>query len=125
MEGLAARAREPRSHASFGRPPGEYRSAGEAESIRYHANYPNPFSDYTEIIFDLRDDGDVTVNIYTLSGRLVKELDHAGVQGYNYVPYDGTDSSDRNLTNGIYLYKIITDESNGNAEATGKMVIVR
>ena len=72
-------------------------------------NWPNPFKDRTEFVYFLTVPAtDVTIKIYTESGRLIKKIKHApGNIGYNYEPWDGRDDDGDQIANGTYIYKII------------------
>ena len=85
-------------------------------------NYPNPFSTSTEFIFTLtgRQVPDVfTIQIYSMSGKVVKEIskDELGPLkiGLNRTRYkwDGTDDFGNKLANGVYVYRLITSEVEG------------
>ncbi len=67
-----------------------------------HQNYPNPFNPITNIDYSIPYNCFVTIKIYDLLGRemttLVNELK---TSGYHKLEFDG-----RNLTSGIYFYRI-------------------
>jgi hypothetical protein len=73
-------------------------------------NYPNPFSAGTNFTFNITQIPDeFRLNIYTLTGRLIKtillaksDLNH----GFNSINWDGTDEDGDLVGNGIYFYKI-------------------
>lgn len=69
--------------------------------------YPNPSSGPLRFTFLLSAAANVSVRIYTISGRLVANtLPQACVFGYNEIEWDGRDHEGQLLPNGIYLYKI-------------------
>ena len=39
-----------------------------------HQNYPNPFNPSTNINFDLKDNGAVSLDVYDVSGKLVRRI---------------------------------------------------
>ncbi len=96
-------------------------------AIEEVVNYPNPFTSSTAFTFQTNRDGaDVTIKIYTLSGRLIQELYGTTVKGYNQsITWDGTDRDGDQVANGVYLYKIIIKDSDGKAEKIDKLVILR
>jgi hypothetical protein len=108
-------------------------SAGsEGYAIRDVYNWPNPMSDITYFTYSLTQAGtrDVKLKIFTLTGKLVYELDNLGTrQLYNSNsdrPWDGRDREGHELANGVYFYKIVAEHEQGHtAEATGKLVILR
>jgi len=75
-------------------------------------NYPNPFSTSTMFTFDhdLRNQNlDILINIYTVSGRLVKSIQEqrfgAGSR-VNDINWNASDDFGSKLAKGVYLYKI-------------------
>jgi len=75
-------------------------------------NYPNPFSTNTNFMFDhdlSSANLDIVVNIYTISGKLVKSIvDNRFTSGTRIddINWDGRDDYGNKLAKGIYLYKI-------------------
>jgi hypothetical protein len=49
---------------------------------------------------------DVLLRLYTVSGRLVRVLRAAGVEGQLQLPWDGLDDERYPLANGVYLFKL-------------------
>jgi flagellar hook assembly protein FlgD len=95
-------------------------------------NYPNPFSDVTNFYYHLSSDADkVEVRIFTLVGRLIREIPYASDQnGINHsATWDGKDQDGDEVANGVYIYKITAEGMvNGKQEKTevfGKAVVVR
>ena len=104
-------------------------------------NYPNPVSSRTS---DPNNEGrtrftytlttaadDVTIKIFTVSGRLVNELkDLANACGYHEYPrakkgWRCVDFDDRKLANGVYFYKVIAQKGSKKIEKIEKMAILR
>ena len=70
-------------------------------------NYPNPFTDGTTITCELTGEADeVSIKIYSLSGRLVQEFTEDATAGFMMIPWDGRDQNDEEVANGIYYCKI-------------------
>lgn len=88
-------------------------------------NYPNPFSDVTSITFTLSQEAQVTIKIYTVSGKLVRTLNPPPVVGFNIYEYDGRDHQGDPLSNGTYLYKIIANSGDQQVDTIEKMVKIR
>jgi len=89
-------------------------------------NYPNPFKQGTCFTFNLYQEGDVILNIYTIGGRRIKTLAQNGRSyGYNQIFWDGRDAEGSLLANGVYFYKITVKGQSGEASALGKMVVMK
>ena len=79
-------------------------------------NYPNPFVSYTEFWFNHNSSSelDVMVQVYTVSGKLVKTLrgnSSTGNKGGNTslfrgLPWDGKDDFGDKIGKGVYVYKL-------------------
>jgi hypothetical protein len=95
--------------------------------------WPNPMKDLTHFTYYLTQSGTrrVSVRVFTLTGKLVYELDGLGTRGpafnsNNEQPWDGRDREGHLLANGVYFYRIKAEHSDGHsAESTGKLVILR
>ena len=91
----------------------EFVVAEDIEGFMQHVfNYPNPFSTNTNFTFehDLRNANlDVLINIYTVSGKLVKTIQDqkfASGSRVDDINWDGRDDFGSKLAKGVYLYKI-------------------
>ncbi len=74
-------------------------------------NYPNPFNPTTHITFSLPTRAQVSLAIYDLTGRLVKEIvDDQYDVGIHHVVWDATDSWGHGVASGIYYYRLKTDQ---------------
>jgi hypothetical protein len=96
-------------------------------SINEVMNYPNPFVDFTDFTYILTQPADrVKIKIYTISGRLIRELEFAPTDvGFNQLRWDGLDDDRDLLSNGVYLYKIIARKGDEQKEVIEKLVIMR
>ncbi len=101
-------------------------------------NYPNPFTDRTCFQFDHNlagQDLDVMVQIYTVSGRLVKTLQQqvnndGGLRTGDCLEWDGRDDFGDQLARGVYLYRVNVRVVGANSELTAesdfeKLVILK
>jgi len=90
-------------------------------------NYPNPFAQMTEFTYVLTQPADeVKIKIYTVAGRLIRELEFAPANaGFNALHWDGRDDDADFLANGVYLYKIIARRGNQQVAALDKFVVMR
>lgn len=85
-------------------------------------NYPNPFTQLTNICFDLPKSGSACVSIYNMKGQLVRSFDWVHFEvGNNSVTWDGKDDQGKTVADGMYLYKIQTKDSSTH----GKMLFMR
>jgi photosystem II stability/assembly factor-like uncharacterized protein len=72
-------------------------------------NYPNPFSDYTVINYQLTVADRVTLTIYDLTGRKISRLvDDFKPSGTYSITWDGRDQSGDQVPPGMYVYQIRT-----------------
>ena len=76
-------------------------------------NYPNPFINYTEFWFNHNSSTnlDVTIQIFTISGRLVKTINgitesSAGSNFSRDFSWDGRDDFGDKVAKGVYVYKV-------------------
>ncbi len=97
-------------------------------------NAPNPFTNTTSIIFDHNQACDllqVQVLIYNIRGQLVRELKATvNASGYrvgpNQLVWDGTNNGGQALSQGVYIYTLRIQNSNGTyTEKSNKMVLMK
>lgn len=70
-------------------------------------NYPNPFNPQTTISFSLQETGKINLSIYNIKGQKVKTLLNGNREvGSHTVVWNGKDSSDKEVSSGIYFYKL-------------------
>ncbi len=95
------------------------------QSNIYAQNFPNPFNISTIIYFTIpysMTGSCVKLNIYNISGELVKTLVDEELQAGNYsTEWDGTNQSGRIVASGIYLYEVRA----GNLNKFGKMNLLK
>jgi hypothetical protein len=95
-------------------------SNGVPARLALRGSAPNPFSRGTVIRFDLPEQGEVTLSIHDVGGRLLRELvGEVRPPGSHSVAWDGRNSSGRAVQAGIYFVRL---ESGGKV-ATGKLVV--
>ena len=88
-------------------------------------NYPNPMKDRTDFTFILSKPAEVTIKIYTVTGRLIKTLKKSASASYNEIFWDGTDEDGHKVANGVYLYKVIAENGEGKISFVEKLVVMR
>ena len=99
----------------------------EPVSITHVLNVPNPIDANTVFIYNLAQAPDqVTVKIYTVSGRLIRTIENASARrGYNETDWDARDENRERLANGVYFYKIIVEQDGRKIEKIGRLAILR
>ena len=81
------------------------------ETFALHQNFPNPFNPITTLSYGLPKVSDVGLAIFDMVGNEVAILVNTRQQaGFRSVQWDGTDSMDRAVSAGVYLYRIQAGE---------------
>ncbi|MFI5145103.1 MAG: type IX secretion system sortase PorU, partial [Ignavibacteria bacterium] len=92
-------------------------------------NIPNPFKDNTVFTFqhNYPDPINAKIKIYTVAGRLIKEIDRYNIsEKFVSIPWDGHDADGDRLSNGVYIYKLTVETGKGNSIVnTGKLAVLR
>ena len=85
--------------------------------FQLNQNYPNPFNPLTRINYELQIANYVTLSVYDINGRLVKELVNQKQSAGNYsIDFDGS-----GLPSGTYIYRLQA----GDFSETKKMVLLK
>jgi len=102
------------------------RSMEEQDELTYELMecFPNPFNNYTTIKYQLPEDSSelLKIKIYNTKGQLVKKYEVSSQDGTNEVIWDGKNSRGRDAPNGIYLYRLETDNYKSKVK---RMLILR
>ncbi|MCC6399089.1 MAG: T9SS type A sorting domain-containing protein [Bacteroidetes bacterium] len=78
-------------------------------AFRLYDNYPNPFNPETNIRFDLRQSGNVLLEVFNALGQKVATLiDESMPAGSYNVRWDATSRYGDRLSSGVYLYRLST-----------------
>lgn len=100
-------------------------------AIKHLLNYPNPFTGKTTFHFDHNQAGQdmsVLVQIFTVTGKLVKTLSAQSVASnshFDKLDWDGKDDYGDPIGKGVYLYKVTVKTSAAkSAEEFQKLVIL-
>lgn len=101
----------------------------DALVMTHVVNYPNPMTNDTYFTFSLLNpepQATVTINIYTILGRLIKKIKTslASPQGFQKIYWDGYDDNGNKLANGVYLYKITVDNGVKKVSKIEKLMIL-
>jgi FlgD Ig-like domain/Fibronectin type III domain len=85
-------------------------------------NYPNPFNPTTTISFSLIETGNVTIEVFNVKGKIVKQLINEQLPvGQHSVVWNGTDDNNNFVSSGVYFYKM----RSGNYIQTRKMILLK
>ena len=91
------------------------------DTYRLLGNYPNPFNPATTIQFEVPETSNYVISIYTVAGRLIRELQGVAQPGVKYVSVNMS-----RFPSGVYIYRIHFNGSRNNANAlTGQMLLVK
>ncbi len=87
-----------------------------------HQNHPNPFNPITTIRYDLPEATNVTISIYDMMGRKVRNLINSNqISGYKSVIWNGTNDNGELVSGGMYFYSIRTNTYS----QTKKMILLK
>jgi len=93
-------------------------------------NYPNPFSEFTDIVFEHNQQNvefATRVEIYSITGQLVRIIEQKSTQNgsvSNPIRWDGRGDYGSKVPSGIYVYNLIVRTSNGlYTQTSGKIVL--
>jgi hypothetical protein len=85
-------------------------------------NEPNPVLSNTVIRYAIPAEGQASLKVYDLSGRLVKTLVSGSQKSGVYaLKWDGKDHAGNRLPSGIYFYRFVS----GDYKATKKLILMR
>lgn len=94
-------------------------------------NYPNPFTENTYFTFEIRGTDlpeELRIKIYTIAGRLIREINIPPNQmriGFNQIYWDGRDEDGDEIANGLYFYKVISRQQGETKTTTQKLAKVK
>jgi hypothetical protein len=89
---------------------------------RLEQNFPNPFNPQTTLAYSLKQASDISLIIYDVGGRRVRELvnEHRVPGAYRAV-WDGRDGKGAQVASGVYFYKLVA----GSFVETKKMIMLK
>ena len=90
--------------------------------------YPNPMKKDGYFTFVITEASDVTISIYTVTGKKIRTLKSPGLSaGYHQVYWNGKDGDGDKIANNTYLYKIRAKQLSNKkiTEKIGKVVILK
>jgi outer membrane protein assembly factor BamB len=80
------------------------------------SSYPNPFNAQTTIKFNLVKDAEYNLEIYDITGKLVKRFTGNGKSGQNSISWDT--SINNAIASGVYLYRLDVGEQTAKGKVT-------
>lgn len=97
-------------------------TAGVPEGFRLEGNYPNPFNPSTTIKYALPQAGDVSLDVYDVTGRVIRTM-NAGMQnaGEQAIHFDAN-----GLASGVYFYQLrVRSAGQTYMSPAGRMVFLK
>lgn len=95
---------------------------GMPTEFALNQNYPNPFNPTTNISFALPHDSHVLLQVFDVTGALVKTLVDQSVRAGNMqIHWDGTNLTGNKVASGVYLYRLAA----GDFVTAKKMVLMK
>jgi len=90
--------------------------------IELNQNFPNPFNMKTRIEYQVAFAGHISLEIYSLDGRLINTLlKRNSAKGRFFVDWRGDDNSGNSVASGIYIYRF----NYGKVSESKKMVLLK
>ena len=88
-----------------------------SRTVRLYAGQPNPFPSSTTLRFELFVSSRVQLNVYDVSGRMVRRLYErsSAMPGSYSMTWDGRDDAGRPVPGGMYFYRLDTDRGSETA----------
>ena len=101
-------------------------------ALEHVLNYPNPFTTYTKFMFEHNkpcETLDVSIQVFTVSGRLVKTLESlVKCEGFRseQITWDGLDDFGDRIGRGVYVYRLKVTAPDGTwADKYEKLVVLK
>lgn len=100
---------------------------GKIKQTELYQNYPNPLNPETWIPYRLAESADVSISIYSESGKLVRKLVLGHKEAGSYLDrsragyWDGKDGSGELVSSGVYFYELEA----GSYYEIKKMIVMR
>jgi hypothetical protein len=104
--------------------PTEVRDSAEdlVDEFVLSQNHPNPFNSSTIIAYEIERGKNVTLRIYDILGKEVRELVNSRQSPGKYqIIWDGRDNQGKEVSSGIYFYQLEA----GNSTGTKKLVLIK
>jgi len=96
------------------------------DSFKLEQNYPNPFNLETIIDYQLLEAGRVRLEVYNVLGEKISTLmDRNDSTGSFSVSWFAQDEPKHPVPSGVYLYRLLVENSNGTFSDLKKMILLR
>ncbi len=83
---------------------------------------PNPFNPSTTILYMLKEDAEITIDIVNIKGEIITTLVDSYLNaGRHYIQWNGTDNKGKTCSSGIYFSLLKTDKTTD----IGKLVLLK
>ncbi len=97
-------------------------AVGQPEEFALQQNYPNPFNPETTIAFDLSENSNTKLEIYTLLGQKIATLVDQNLEaGHHQIRWNATNQFGAQVAAGVYIYQL----KSGNTVQSRKMLLLR
>jgi len=88
--------------------------------------YPNPFNPQTTAYLNLKNDSNVTLNVYNIKGEKIRNLvNEDRTAGEHHIMWDGTDDNNSKVSSGIYFFGSDIQSSNGDYTSVKKVILLK
>ena len=89
-------------------------------------NYPNPFNPTTAIRYEISVAAQVELTVYDILGREVITLVRARQPaGAHSIQWHGRDAAGREVSSGVYIYRLVTSSGHDLFVDSKKLVLIR
>jgi len=106
----------------------EKRPISIPDNFHLTQNFPNPFNSSTTVVYSIPKTTNVELSMYDICGRLIRSLVRGKASAGTYsVRWDGKDNSGKEVSSGVYLYRLRAGQGKGQGDfvRVRKMVLVR
>ncbi|MGH7453548.1 MAG: FlgD immunoglobulin-like domain containing protein, partial [bacterium] len=102
------------------------------QAFELSQNFPNPFAakfqqSFTAIRYTLPKSANVTVEVYNMLGQKVRTLvaGQAQVADYYLATWDGRDEAGKEVSSGVYVYRLLAESDGERFSSTKKLLLVK
>ncbi len=88
--------------------------------------YPNPMKNEAQITFIISEPSELTLDVFTMSGKRIRRIKSHAQQGFNQIPFDGRDEFGASLANNTYFIRVRAKTQDGKSiEKRERLVIYK